>query len=342
MSFIRAALILSAVLAAPLADAAADVDLADLFAKTSPSVVTLTTYTAAGTKLGQGSGFIIDKSGVIVTCLHVVGDAATIEVQGADDSTHTATAVIRIDKDWDVALLKVDPLPQPPLKLAAPEAIRIGAAIAAIGSPLGYGNTLSQGIISGLRPHAGKSDMIQITAPISPGSSGGPILSVATGEILGMTVSSLNTGQNINFAIPSRIISEKLKTIDDPPERKLEDFTPEVKKSMTEAKKVRDSLELECTETDAETINRVIEQAIASGVGIYNSGDALGCFRIYEGAAYKILFKLSDRCATANSVLKTALHKADSAGDSPASASSRAWIMRNAFDSIQGVRGRRP
>ena len=174
-----------------------------------------------------------------------------------------------------MALLKVDALPQAPLKLAPPEAVRVGTAVIAIGSPLGYGNTLSQGIISGLRPHAGQSDMIQITAPISPGSSGGPILSTSTGEILGMTVSSLTTGQNINFAVPARVITEKLKTLDLAPERALVDFTPAAKQAMVEAKKIRKSLDRECSEADAVTINRTIEEAIASGAGIYNQGDHL-------------------------------------------------------------------
>jgi len=319
----------------------ADVDLADLFAKTSPSVVTLTTYNGAGERLGQGSGFVVHKSGVIVTCLHVIANAATVEIQSADESTQTATAIIRSSKDWDVALLKAAKSRQPPLKLGPPESVRVGAAVVAIGSPLGYGNTLSQGIISGLRPHAGQSDMIQVTAPISPGSSGGPILSASTGEILGMSVASLTAGQNINFAVPARVIADQLKTIDQPPERKLDDFTPEVKRSLAEAKKVRKTLELECTEADASTINRAIEDAIASGVGIYNSGNALGCFRVYEGAAYKILFTLSGRSKTATTTLTNALHKADAVDNAPNAASAKAWIMRNAFDSIAGIRGRR-
>jgi S1-C subfamily serine protease len=204
----------------------ADIDLTDLFAKTSPSVVTLTTYTVTGTKIGQGSGFIVDKSGVIVTCFHVVADAATVEIRSSDQSTQIATAIICSNKIWDVALLQANPLPQPPLKLASPDAIRVGTSVIAIGSPLGYGNTLSQGIISGLRSEGDLADMIQITAPVSPGSSGGPILSTATGEILGMTVASLNAGQNINFAVPARVIVDQLKAIGQPPERKLMILVP--------------------------------------------------------------------------------------------------------------------
>jgi len=315
----------------------AEVDLAELFAKVSPSVVTLTTYTTRGDKTGQGSGFIVDQSGVIVTCYHVVDGAAIVEVQLADQSTQTATAVIRTDKEWDVALLKIAPLKQESLKLAPPEAVRIGAAIVAIGSPLGYGNTLSQGIISGLRPHHGQSDLIQLTAPISPGSSGGPILSAATGEILGMASGSQSSGQNINFAIPSRVIAEQLKTLDKPPERELKEFSPEIKKTIAEARVVRESLASECTDADASTLNHAIQEAIASGVGIYNNGDHLGCYRLYEGAAYKILYKLSGHSPTAVKVLKGALKKAEDSRDPTA----RAWIMRNAFDSIVDVQGKK-
>lgn len=317
--------------------ARAEVDLAEFFAKASPSVVTLTTYTARGDKTGQGSGFIIDPSGVIVTCNHVVDGAAIVEVQLADQSTQTATAVIRTEKEWDVALLKVSPVKQDALKLAPPEAVRIGAAVVAIGSPLGYGNTLSQGIISGLRPHNGQSDLIQLTAPISPGSSGGPILSATTGEILGMASGSQSNGQNINFAIPSRVIAEQLKTLDQPPERPLKEFTPEIKKTIAEARSVRENLENECSEGDATTLNRSLQDAIASGVGIYNNGDHLGCYRVYEGAAYKVLYKLAGRSPTAVKVLKGALKKAEDTRDSTASA----WIMRNAFDSIIDIHGKK-
>jgi|GEM_PF-2104745 len=331
----------------------ADVDLADLFAKTSPSVVTLKTYSASGQKLGEGSGFIVDKSGVIVTCVHVIAGADIVEIQSADESTHVASAVIRSDKDWDVALLKMDPLPQPPLKLAPPEAVRVGTSVIAIGSPLGFGNTLSQGIISGLRPHEGKGEMIQITAPISNGSSGGPILSASTGETLGLTVSSYSSGQNINFAAPASVIADQLKSIGKEPERSLHDFTPAVKSALAEAKKTRSALEQECTEADASTVNRTIEQAIASGVGNYNSGNYLACFRIYEGAAYKILYKLSGRSDTADMVLMTALKKADLIDSKPGGtegkgavsekaptpSAAKAWVMRDAFDSIVGIKG---
>src|SRR5207244_3842638 len=136
MRHIRRSLLVSIVLAANPMVMRADGDLADLFAKTSPSVVTLTTYTATGGKLGQGSGFIVDQTGVIVTCFHVIAEAATVQIQSADESMHTATAIIRSDKDWDVALLKVAPLRQPPLQLASPEAVRVGTAVVAIGSPL--------------------------------------------------------------------------------------------------------------------------------------------------------------------------------------------------------------
>src|SRR6059036_428640 len=98
MSAIRASL-LGVLLAVPCTVAGADVDLADLFAKTSPSVVTLTTYNANGERLGQGSGFVVHKSGVIVTCLHVIANAATVEIQSGDESTQTATAIIRSSKD---------------------------------------------------------------------------------------------------------------------------------------------------------------------------------------------------------------------------------------------------
>jgi hypothetical protein len=321
--------------------AGGEVDLAEVFAKTSPSVVTVTTYNAAGRKLGQGSGFVVEKSGVIATCLHVVAEADTVEIQSSDETPHLATAVVRANKQWDIALLKVEGLRQPALKLAPPEPVRVGAAVVAIGSPLGLGNTLSQGIISGLRPRA-DSDLIQITAPVSPGSSGGPVLSPVTGEVLGVTVSFLSAGQNLNFAVPARVVIDQLKTIDQPPDRKLHDFPADVKRARAEANRLRAALEQECTEADASIINRALEQAITSGVDVYNSGDHVACYRIYEGAAYKVLFRLSNHSSTATSVLKGALDKAEAVDeDGTGAAAAKAWIMRDAFDSILGIHGRK-
>jgi hypothetical protein len=325
---------------APGAMAGGEVDLAEVFAKTSPSVVTVTTYNAAGRKLEQGSGFVVDKSGVIATCLHVVADGETVEIQSSDETPHLATAVIRVDKQWDIALLKVDGLSEPALKLAPPKAVRVGAAVLAIGSPLGLGNTLSQGIISGLRPRA-DSDLIQITAPVSPGSSGGPVLSPTSGEVLGVTVSFLSAGQNLNFAVPARVVIDQLKTINQPPDRKLHDFPADVKRARAEADKLRAALEKECTEADALIINRALDQAIASGVDVYNAGDHVACYRIYEGAAYKVLFRLANHSSTATSVLKGALDKAEAVEDGADAGAAKAWIMRDAFDAILGVHGKK-
>jgi S1-C subfamily serine protease len=176
---------------------------------------------------------------------------------------------------------------------------------------------------------------------VSPGSSGGPVLSPVTGEVLGVTVSFLSAGQNLNFAVPARVVIDQLKTIDQPPDRTLHDFPADVKRARAEATRLRAALEQECTEADASIINRALAQAIASGVDVYNSGDRLACYRIYEGAAYKVLFRLSDHPSTATSVLKGALDKAEAVEDGTGAATAKAWIMRDAFDQILGIHGRK-
>jgi hypothetical protein len=84
---------------------------------------------------------------------------------------------------------------------------------------------------------------------------------------------------------------------------------------------------------DIEVITTVIEEAISVGAPTYNSGNPMGCYRIYEGAAYKILYKYGKKCKEVKNILETALEK--SYGDYPAT--QKAWIMRMAFDSILGV-----
>jgi serine protease Do len=226
-----------AVYAMTFAICRAETDLSELFAKTSPSVVTISTYNAAGRKLVQGSGFVVDKSGIIATCYHVIGNAATVQVEFPDESTMIATSLLRSDENWDVALLKVKSVSAPPLALRDSDMVRVGTAVVAIGSPRGYGNTLSQGIVSGLRPRPEGGEYLQITAPVSPGSSGGVLLSASSGEVVGMTASSSSYGQNLNFAVPARVVSDILKRQGKDPERKLADFKPDVKRSMEKTKK---------------------------------------------------------------------------------------------------------
>jgi S1-C subfamily serine protease len=160
-----------------------------------------------------GSGFVIDKTGEILTNAHVVEDASAIEVQFADKSSAKARVVGR-DVSTDLALLKVDPegLKLDPLPLGSSRNVQVGDPTIAIGNPFGLDRTLTTGVVSALQrriqaPNGFEiNDVIQTDAAINPGNSGGPLID-ATGRVIGIN-SQIETGGGgrgnvgIGFAVP--------------------------------------------------------------------------------------------------------------------------------------------
>ncbi len=172
-----------------------------------PSLVLIETRDFQGQPLAQGSGFFV-RPDVIATNYHVIEGAksGTVKVVG-ETSVDAIIGVLAFDKKKDLALLKVATNNRKPLTLADFSKIEVGQAIFALGNPRGLEGTISPGIISSnsLRQIEAE-DLIQITAPISPGSSGGPIVN-SKGEVIGVAVGSLTNGQNLNFAIPSAFLA---------------------------------------------------------------------------------------------------------------------------------------
>jgi S1-C subfamily serine protease len=160
-----------------------------------------------------GSGFVINRDGVILTNNHVIAGAVKITVAFADNQTVTAR-VIGKDPDDDLALLKVNPdgLHLVPLVLGNSDTVAVGDPTAAIGNPFGLPRSLTTGVVSALQrqiqaPNNFEIDnVIQTDAPINPGNSGGPLLN-AQGQVIGInsqieTGSSGNGSVGIGFAIP--------------------------------------------------------------------------------------------------------------------------------------------
>jgi len=147
----------------------------------------------------QGSGFFVAPN-IIATNYHVM-EGATSASCYLNNSVieYKIDGYVGIDKTVDLILLKVSTLNKPVIKLAVTTA-SIGQKVYVIGSPRGLPATISDGIISGMRDFEG-TKLLQMTASISPGSSGGPVLN-SNGELIGISVSQLTDGQNLNFAIP--------------------------------------------------------------------------------------------------------------------------------------------
>jgi len=175
----------------------------EVFEKASPSVVIIKTYDSFGKGQSLGSGVVL-KDGVVVTNCHVVKGATTISVvrQGKEYS-----ATLR-HCDWnrDICNLNVVGLNGHAVAKGSTSRLKIGAKIYVIGSPKGLELTLSDGLISGLRPVSG-GQYLQITAPISPGSSGGGLFD-NEGHLIGLPTFYLTEGQQLNFAVPVEWINE--------------------------------------------------------------------------------------------------------------------------------------
>ena len=155
-----------------------------------------------GQVLSRGSGFFVQPN-QIATNYHVIeGAAAGTAKRVGKEIVYTIEGRTAMDEERDLAILRVSAPDVQPLPLGDSEAVKIGDAIYVAGNPEGiFEGTFSDGIISGIRGHP-KNKQLQMTAPISPGSSGGPVLNNC-GEVIGISVTIFNGGQNLNFAVPS-------------------------------------------------------------------------------------------------------------------------------------------
>jgi len=174
------------------------------------STVVILTYDGKGNLLTNGSGFFISQDGDVITNRHVIMDASRAEVKTAEGKVYPITQVLAEDKEGDIIRVSVD-IPQKEVKplsvgVSVPE---VGERIIVIGNPLGLERTVSDGIVSAVRDVPNFGNIIQITAPISPGSSGSPVVNMK-GEVIGVATFQLMEGQNLNFVIPSERIA-KLK-----------------------------------------------------------------------------------------------------------------------------------
>ena len=166
------------------------------------SIVSIVMSDKDGKPLGQGSGFVVSKDGLIVTNYHVIAEGVSAVAKLPDGAFYLIDGVVASDKTRDVAILKAQGHNFRTLTLGNSDRVQVGEEVVAIGSPLSLESTVSNGIVSGIRAVKEEgSKYLQITAPISPGSSGGPLFNMA-GEVVGITTMYLKGGENLNFAIP--------------------------------------------------------------------------------------------------------------------------------------------
>lgn len=174
----------------------------EIYSRCSDAVVLVYQYDRANALLGYGSGVIVSSRGLVYTNYHVVEHASRIEVRNGNE-IFDSVAFAGFDPFNDAVLLKLPEGNYPFINISKDNDYKIGSNIYALGNPQGYAKTFSYGVISAIRTNENAAK-IQISAPISPGSSGGALLN-SRGELIGITSNSVTTGQNMNFAIPVNI-----------------------------------------------------------------------------------------------------------------------------------------
>jgi tetratricopeptide (TPR) repeat protein len=204
--YLLIALVPTAFLLARSDVAAAETALVRLVKKIQPAVATVIAYDLDRNISNIGTGFFINAQGDLITNFHVLAGTYQADVRTATGRSYRVKAVLAENKAADLLKLRVD---IPPAELAwiamggrPPE---IGERVVVVGSPMGLEQTVSEGIVSSVRELPPVGTVFQISAPISPGSSGSPVVN-SKGEVVGIATFQLLQGQNLNFAVAARQI----------------------------------------------------------------------------------------------------------------------------------------
>lgn len=182
-----------------------DVNIGDLFKQVNPAVATVLTYDSGNNVFKQGSGFFISQDGDFITNYHVLKGAYYVVIKIHSEIEYRAELVLAANEQKDLIKLAVN-IPEGALKPGTWLEINsnppnIADKIIVVGTPMGLGRTVSDGIISAIREIPDRGLTFQMTAPISRGSSGSPVIDM-TGKVVGVAFFQIVNGQNLNFAIP--------------------------------------------------------------------------------------------------------------------------------------------
>ncbi len=195
---------------------------AELFKQLAPSVVSIN-IKVRGDAEGGGTGFLVDTKGTIVTNHHVVAVGKEIRIKFFNGAIYEEVDVLEQDPSQDLALLAIK-LSKPkegkrpkvqPLSLGDSDKVQVGERAISIGNPLGLEHTLTDGLVSARRVYQGKH-WIQMSVPVSPGNSGGPVFDMK-GKVIGVTTAQVLGGffgraQNLNLAIPVNIVKKHIRS----------------------------------------------------------------------------------------------------------------------------------
>jgi serine protease Do len=308
-----------------------------------------------------GTGFIIDGSGLVATNLHVVAGENEIRVKLHDGTSHVVMQVASYDPSRDLAVLRIAKPAKAlkSLRLGDSDQMTAGDQVIAIGNPLGvFDYSVTEGLVSQVRtlctqnetvtdPETGKKiertcppggfSLLQISAPISQGSSGGPLFN-QFGEVIGVTTAIITAGQSINLAVPGNYLKPMVSQAapitmtrfadetrgdekDDGPKVTITRQVPQHPVTILDG----------CSDKQVVDIVEAITSAIDVGAPLYNRGDIEACFRIYEGTSSKL--ERDPPCKGVGKAFGDGLLRASTL----TSYKEKAWALRDTFDGLIDV-----
>jgi S1-C subfamily serine protease len=286
------------------------------------------------TEQSLGTGFIVSPDGLIATNLHVVAGNSDITVTLSDHREFQVVEIWNGDVKRDLVIMRIQAKKLPVIPLGDSDNIHPGDAVVAIGHPLGLEDTVSNGLVSAVRK-LDKGTVLQISAPIAPGSSGGPIFN-DHGEVIGVATAIMLGGQNINFGVPVSYVKELLKR---PSTVNLQAFAAATAEREPAPDNRRNVPALSvrilygCSRSHIELIMRSLADAIDIGAALYDDGNYAGSYHIYDGAASDLERKLGTGCQRPAKTLADGRKRAARLGDP----SDQAWAMRDTFDGLIDV-----
>ena len=179
-----------------------------VYRDSSPAVVVVVAIDKEGRAESLGSGFIVREDGAVVTNYHVIHMASDIMIK-TGTKVRDVEGVLYVDPENDLAIIKMEGKGYPTVRIGDAGNLRVGEKVYVVGNPHGLENTISEGIVSGIREVDATRKLLQITAAISPGSSGGPVFN-DNGEVVGIATFLIADAQNLNFAIAVNLVTPGL------------------------------------------------------------------------------------------------------------------------------------
>ncbi len=311
----------------------------DIVEKYKPAIVRIENN--FGTQVGVGTGFFVTEDGRVATNLHVISGGGTLTVKLSDGTVFAVQRVVAIDAARDLAVIEIDvPSKMPTVPLGDSDKVVPGDAVVAIGNPMNLDFTVSDGLISSVRDSE-KGVMLQISAPISQGSSGGPLFN-SFGQVIGVATAVYDRGQNLNFGVPinalrpllahvgSEPVAEFTKRFARPPRQKfiktdngtIEREIPKHEVAMLKG----------CSGEQLQKVFDGINRAVELGAPLYNDGDHEACYGIYRQTAAHFE-KDKGLCKRLRDAFGAGLLKSETKPDF----TSKAWTMRDTFDGLLSV-----